>query len=78
MEFSECDIMSSSTNDYPETELCRLEIEGPVARITLSRPDVFNALNVQLISELIEILHWTSNRSVLRITLERFEGNEQP
>ena len=53
MEFSECDIMSSSTNDYPETELCRLEIEGPVARITLSRPDVFNALNVQLITELI-------------------------
>ena len=77
MEFSECDIMSSSTNDYPETELCRLEIEGPVARITLSRPDVFNALNVQLISELIEILHWTTNRSVFTLgDLKDSEGNE--
>ncbi len=48
----------------PETSLCALEIEGPIAHITLSREDVYNALNIQLISEIISILDWTKARSV--------------
>jgi len=48
----------------PETGLCRLEIDGPVARITMTRSDVYNALNVQLITELIQLLDWTRDRSV--------------
>ena len=47
----------------PITELCFLEIDGPVAIITISRSEVFNALNVQLISELIDLITWTSSRS---------------
>jgi len=48
----------------PETKMCRLEISGPIARIVLTRTEVFNALNTQLISEIIECLDWTSKRSV--------------
>ena len=48
----------------PETSLCNLEIEGSVARLTFTREDVFNALNIQLISEIISLLEWTKERSV--------------
>jgi len=41
-----------------------MSIEGCVANVTLTRSDVYNALNVQLISELIDIIEWTSARSV--------------
>lgn len=51
-------------NLMPETSLCSLEIEGPVAKLTLTRQDVYNALNIQLISEIISILEWTKERSV--------------
>ena len=52
------------SGEVPETELCYLETEGPVAIITISRKEVFNALNAQLISELIDLIGWTSSRSV--------------
>lgn len=48
----------------PVAELCSLEIDGAVARLTLRRSDVFNALNVQLISELVDALRWTEERAV--------------
>ncbi len=51
---------------FPETELCRLELDGAVANLTLDRTDVFNALNEQIISEMAEALEWTAERSVGR------------
>ena len=48
----------------PNTDLCKLSIEGCVANVTLTRSDVYNALNVQLISELVDIIEWTTARSV--------------
>lgn len=64
MEYSGCEIMENLVSDkVPTTELCRLEIEGPVAIITISRSEVFNAMNAQLISELIDLIAWTSSRS---------------
>ncbi|MDP6906573.1 MAG: enoyl-CoA hydratase-related protein [Candidatus Thalassarchaeaceae archaeon] len=48
----------------PETNLCTLEIRGSVAHLTLTREDVYNALNIPLISEIISILDWTKERSV--------------
>ncbi len=50
----------------PDTELCRLEVDGAVANLTLDRTDAFNALNPQLISDISEVLEWTSERSVAR------------
>ena len=55
-EYLGCEIMEKKISDeIPETQLCYLEIEGPVAIITISRKEVFNALNAQLISELITL-----------------------
>ncbi len=51
-------------NLKPETSLCALEIDGAVAHVTLTREDVYNALNIELISEIISILDWTRDRSV--------------
>ena len=48
----------------PECSMCRLDIHGPTATITMDRADAYNALNIQLISEIIELLEWTAQRSV--------------
>ena len=48
----------------PRTELCRLEVDGPVARLNLTRTQVHNALNIQLISEITDVLEWAAVRSV--------------
>ena len=50
----------------PQTELVELQIEGSTCYVTLNRQDKFNALNVQMISELCEIFEWTSKRSAGR------------
>tara|TARA_X000000368_G_scaffold380527_1_gene336381 strand:+ start:1496 stop:2368 length:873 start_codon:yes stop_codon:yes gene_type:complete len=52
------------TDDSPDTDLCKLSIDGCVANVTMARSEVYNALNIQLISELIEIIEWTTQRSV--------------
>tara|TARA_B100002051_G_scaffold255117_1_gene270469 strand:+ start:650 stop:1516 length:867 start_codon:yes stop_codon:yes gene_type:complete len=58
--------MTMMTDALPDTELCSIKIEGPVARLTLTRSDVFNAMNIQMISEIISLLDWTEKRSVAR------------
>ena len=55
-----------TSDPLPETELCRLELDGSVANLTMDRTDVFNALNEQIISEMAEVLEWTAERSVGR------------
>ena len=47
----------------PQTSLIELTIDGSCARIELAREDKFNALNVDMITELIEVFEWTKNRS---------------
>jgi len=63
MVYSGCDDLKIT--DYkPETNYCTMTIEGPVATITLNRKEVYNALNEDLINELIQLLIWTKERSV--------------
>jgi methylglutaconyl-CoA hydratase len=51
--------------DYkPQTNNCNMTIDGPKVTITLEREEVYNALNEDLINELIELLIWTKERSV--------------
>ena len=60
----------------PKTGLCTLKINQAVAHLTLTREDVFNALNIQLIGEIISLLDWTKDRSVgERGTLYDSSGN---
>ena len=61
----------------PETTLISLEIEGCIARVFLARPDKYNALNVQMITELIEVFAWTAENSVGKTgSLTNSEGEE--
>ncbi|MBT4058857.1 MAG: enoyl-CoA hydratase/isomerase family protein [Euryarchaeota archaeon] len=69
MAFSECEgaiamIKFSIEELLPETGLCSLSIEGPIAYLTLQREDVFNALSPELIGELCDLLDWCTERSV--------------
>ena len=48
----------------PKTELCSLEIKGQQATITLQRMDAFNALSIQLITEICDLLDWTRANSI--------------
>ena len=51
-------------NNPPSTSLVQLEIDGPVAKITLARSEKYNAMNVQMITELVELFTWTAQNSV--------------
>ena len=51
-------------NNQPATSLIQLDIDGCVASVSLARPDKYNALNVQMITELIEVFSWTAENSV--------------
>ncbi len=55
---------SSIGDSLPQTSLTSLDVAGPVAHLTLRRDAVFNALNPQLISDIIQLLEWTKDRSV--------------
>ncbi len=48
----------------PECGLCVLDLEGSVATLTLTRSEVFNAMNAQLICETVEVHEWTRAGSV--------------
>ncbi|MGB0488742.1 MAG: enoyl-CoA hydratase-related protein [Candidatus Poseidoniaceae archaeon] len=50
--------------DMPKTSLVNVEIDDCVARVTLARSEKYNALNVQMITELIEVFSWTAKNSV--------------
>ena len=51
----------------PQTELISMTIDGTRANLRLNREDKFNALNVQLITELCDLLDWTADRSAGRL-----------
>tara|TARA_B100000767_G_scaffold90250_1_gene86692 strand:+ start:7839 stop:8693 length:855 start_codon:yes stop_codon:yes gene_type:complete len=48
----------------PQTELVAINIEGPICHITLNRESKYNAMNVQMITELCDLFDWTAQRSV--------------
>ena len=51
-------------NGMPKTSLVKVEIDDCVARVTLARSEKYNALNVKMITELIEVFSWTAKNSV--------------
>ena len=56
----------TTMDNPPATSLVVLTIDGSRANLRLSREDKFNALNVQLITELCDVLDWTAERSAGR------------
>jgi len=64
-------------DEQPDATLCGLRIEGAIGWLELRRPDVFNALNFQLINEIIQLIKWSAERSVgARGTLLDSDGEE--
>lgn len=53
-------------DEPPTTRMVSLTIEGAQANLTLTRSDKFNAMNVDMIQELIAVLEWTAERSAGR------------
>jgi methylglutaconyl-CoA hydratase len=51
-------------NNQPSTSLIQLDIDGCIARISLARPDKYNAMNIEMITELIDTFTWTAQNSV--------------
>lgn len=51
-------------DEQPPAELISLTIDGSTCRMKLDREDKFNALNVQMITELCDAFDWTAKRSV--------------
>lgn len=50
------------------------EIDGPVAVVTLSRPEVFNALNSRLLEELLATVRSVSDEPAVRVVVLRGAG----
>ncbi len=67
----------TSMDTPPATRMVSLSIEGSQANLTLTRPDKFNAMNVDMIQELILLLEWTAERSAGRRDALH-DGNGQP
>jgi len=66
-----------SMQNPPSTELVKVQIEGPTCHVILNREEKFNALNIQMISELCEIFEWTAKRSAGNVNqLHDADGQE--
>ncbi|MEK9695482.1 MAG: enoyl-CoA hydratase-related protein [Candidatus Poseidoniales archaeon] len=53
-----------SLQHVPSYENITLSLDGPVASITLSREEKYNAMNIALIKDLVDAIDWTSSMSV--------------
>lgn len=54
-------------DEPPATSMVSLTVDGSRANLTLTRPRKFNAMNVEMIQELITLLEWTAQRSAGRL-----------
>ena len=59
-----------------ERSLVKLNVETDVATIILNRPDVRNALNRQLMIDLIDVAQSVSDREDIRAVLLTSEGKD--
>jgi len=58
----------------PELKTMRLEVEGPIGTLTLSRPDAMNAMSPDMIAELALIAPWLADRAPIRALIVTGEG----
>ena len=62
------------TTAPPELQTMRIEIEGPVGTLTLSRPDAMNAMSPEMIGELAVAAPWLADRAPIRALVVTGEG----
>lgn len=58
----------------PKLDQLTLRLDGPVATITLDRPEVLNALSVELLDELVTACGWLAEQAQLRVVVVRGAG----
>ena len=56
----------TSMDKPPVTELVSVEIQDAICYLKLNRETKYNALNIQMITELVTLFDWTAERSVGR------------
>ncbi len=66
--------MITPTAAIPDLKTMRLEIDGEVGTLTLSRPDSFNAMSPELISELQVAFGWLADVAPLRALIITGDG----
>ena len=62
------------TTAPPELKTMRIEIDGPVGTLTLSRPDAMNAMSPEMIGELAIAAPWLADRAPIRTLVVTGEG----
>jgi enoyl-CoA hydratase/carnithine racemase len=58
----------------PPTRSVRVSIDGAVAHLELARPEVLNALSVELLDEVVEVCRWLTGRAEVRVVVLRGQG----
>src|SRR5215216_2910870 len=56
----------AASPDPPELETLRIDVDGEIGTLTLDRPNVLNAMNPELIGELVTAAAWLADRARLR------------
>jgi len=66
--------MNTPTAAKPELKTMRIEIDGEIGTLTLDRPESFNAMNPEMISELPAAFGWLADVAPLRALIITGEG----
>lgn len=62
------------TANPPELETLKLELDGEIGTLTLSRPDSLNSMSPEMIGELVTASAWLADRAKLRALIVTGEG----
>jgi 2-(1,2-epoxy-1,2-dihydrophenyl)acetyl-CoA isomerase len=66
--------MNLPTAALPDLETMRIEIDGDIGTLTLNRPESFNAMSPEMISEMPAAFSWLADRAPLRALIVTGEG----
>jgi 2-(1,2-epoxy-1,2-dihydrophenyl)acetyl-CoA isomerase len=66
--------MNTPTASIPDLNTMRIEVDGEIGTLTLDRPEAFNAMSPEMISELPVAFGWLADRSSLRALIITGEG----
>jgi 2-(1,2-epoxy-1,2-dihydrophenyl)acetyl-CoA isomerase len=58
--------MSGAESRPPELKTIVLEADGPIATMTLNRPDALNGMDPEMIGELMQLSQWLADRAPYR------------